>query len=43
MPGGTSSRLGQLLDVVYNIEYGAESSEQTALNLLYLLGYSGQG
>ena len=43
VPGGTSSRLGQLLDVAYNIEYGAESSEQSSLNLLYLLGYSGQG
>ncbi len=43
MPGGISSRLGQLLDVAYNIEYGAESSEQSSLNLLYLLGYSGQG
>ena len=41
--GGTSSRIGQLLDVAYNIEYGAESSEQSALNLLYLLAYSGQG
>ncbi|MGH2522766.1 MAG: flavin monoamine oxidase family protein, partial [Anaerolineales bacterium] len=27
----------------YNVEYGAESSEQSSLNLLYLLGYSGQG
>ena len=43
VPGGIDSRLGQLLDVGYNIEYGAESSEQSALNLLYLLGYSGQG
>jgi monoamine oxidase len=43
VPGGVSSRLGQLLDVAYNIEYGAECSEQSALNLLYLLGYSGQG
>ena len=25
------------------IEYGAESSDQSSLNLLYLLGYSGQG
>jgi monoamine oxidase len=41
--GGMKSRIGQLLDVAYNIEYGAESSEQSALNLLYLLGYSGQG
>ena len=43
IPGGTSSRLGQLLDVAYNIEYGGESSVQSSLNLLYLLGYSGQG
>lgn len=43
VPGGTGSRLGQLLDVAYTIEYGAESGDQSALNLLYLLGYSGQG
>ena len=42
-PGGIDSKVGRLLDVAYNIEYGAESSEQSALNLLYLLGYSGQG
>jgi monoamine oxidase len=43
VPGGLSSKLGQLLDVAYNIEYGAETSVQSSLNLLYLLGYSGQG
>jgi monoamine oxidase len=43
VPGGIASRLGQLLDVAYNIEYGAESSEQSSLNLLYLLGYVGAG
>jgi monoamine oxidase len=43
IPGGIDSRLGQLLDVAYNIEYGAESDEQSSLNLLYLLGFSGQG
>lgn len=43
VPGGMASRLGQLLDVAYNIEYGEESRLQSALNLLYLLGYSGQG
>jgi monoamine oxidase len=41
--GGASTRLGQLLDVAYNIEYGAESDQQSSLNLLYLLAYSGQG
>jgi monoamine oxidase len=43
VPGGINSKLGQLLDIAYNIEYGAESSIQSSLNLLYLLGYSGQG
>lgn len=43
VPGGMASRLGQLLDVAYTIEYGADSAEQSSLNLLYLLGYSGQG
>ncbi|MDT7547943.1 MAG: monoamine oxidase [Actinomycetota bacterium] len=43
VPGGHGSPLGQLLDVAYNIEYGAECSAQSSLNMLYLLGYSGQG
>ena len=43
VPDGMASRFGQLLDVAYNIEFGAECSEQSALNLLYLLGYVGQG
>jgi monoamine oxidase len=43
VPGGMSSKLGQLLDVAYNIEYGAECSVQSSLNMLYLLAYSGQG
>ncbi len=43
VPEGMASRLGQLLDVAYTIEYGADSAEQSSLNLLYLLGYSGQG
>jgi monoamine oxidase len=41
--GGIESRIGKVLDLAYNIEYGAECKEQSALNLLYLLGYSGQG
>jgi monoamine oxidase len=41
--GGIESRIGKLLDVAYTIEYGADSAEQSALNLLYLLAYSGQG
>jgi monoamine oxidase len=43
VPGGLSSKLGQLLDVAYTIEYGGESSDQSSLNMLYLLAYSGQG
>ncbi len=43
VPGGHDTPLGLLLDVAYNIEYGAESTEQSSLNLLYLLAYSGQG
>jgi monoamine oxidase len=43
VPGGISSKIGQLLDVAYNIEYGAECSQQSSLNMLYLLGYAGQG
>jgi monoamine oxidase len=43
VPDGASSNLGRVLDIAYNIEYGAECSEQSALNLIYLLGYSGQG
>jgi monoamine oxidase len=43
VPGGHRSPLGALLDVAYNIEYGAETTEQSSLNMLYLLGYSGQG
>jgi monoamine oxidase len=43
VPGGRKSKLAQLLDVAYNIEYGAETSQQSSLNLLYLLGYQGPG
>ena len=43
VPGGRNSPLGQMLDVAYNIEYGAESTVQSSLNMLYLLGYVGPG
>jgi monoamine oxidase len=39
VPGGHRSPLGQVLDIAYNIEYGAETTDQSALNLVYLLGY----
>ena len=39
VPGGHSSAMGRLLDVAYNEEYGAETVVQSALNIVYLLGY----
>src|SRR3954447_14785803 len=32
--GGHASRMGRLLDAAYNIEYGAETNDQAALNLM---------
>jgi monoamine oxidase len=44
VPGGLGSRMGALLNAAYNEEYGAETTDQSALNLIYLLGYkSGPG
>jgi monoamine oxidase len=40
VPGGHRSPFGQLLDVAYLTEYGAETREQSSLNLIYLLGFS---
>ncbi|TMD87867.1 MAG: FAD-dependent oxidoreductase [Chloroflexi bacterium] len=40
VPGGHGSPMGQLLDVAYNIEYGAETAVQSSLNLVYLLGFN---
>jgi monoamine oxidase len=39
VPGGHSSRFGRLLDAAYTEEYGADTSQQASLNLLYLLGF----
>ena len=39
VPGGHGSPMGALLDVAYTIEYGGQTRDQTALNLLGLLGY----
>ena len=39
IPGGHRSPLGALLDTAYIIEYGADSTEQSALNLVFLLGF----
>jgi monoamine oxidase len=40
VPGGHRSPMGKLLDSAYNEEYGAETTDQAALNLMYLLGYN---
>ena len=42
IPGGHRSPLGALLDAAYVIEYGADSREQSALNLIFLLGFQPQ-
>ena len=42
VPGGHASRMGQLLDVAYNIEYGNVTTQQSSLNLVYLLGFQPQ-
>lgn len=39
VPGGHGSNMGQLLDVAYNIEYGNVTTEQSSLNLIYLLAF----
>ena len=39
VPGGHSSPLGKVLDMAYVGEFGAETSAQSALNLLYLLAF----
>jgi monoamine oxidase len=38
VPGGATSRLGRLLDIAYAVEYGAPTTDQSALNLVYMLG-----
>ncbi|HTR50321.1 MAG TPA: NAD(P)/FAD-dependent oxidoreductase [Kofleriaceae bacterium] len=37
VPGGHSSNMGQLLDAAYASEYGADTTDQSALNLVLLL------
>ena len=39
VPGGHTSNFGALLDSAYNQEYGLDTTQQSSLNLLYLLGY----
>ena len=39
VPGGHKSQLGRYLDSAYNQEYGLDTSLQSSLNLVYLLGF----
>jgi monoamine oxidase len=39
VPGGHSAPMGMLLDVAYATEYGADTRDQSALNLIYLLAF----
>lgn len=39
VPGGHASRLGRFIDVAYNVEYGADTVDQSALALVLLMGY----
>src|SRR5579859_4191796 len=39
VPGGHTSRMGQLLDIAYNTEYGNITQVQSSLNIVYLLGF----
>lgn len=39
VPGGMASKLGQLLDLAYATEYGADTTDQSSLNLVFLLAY----
>jgi monoamine oxidase len=39
VPGGHGSPMGRLLDAAYNQEYGSDTTDQSALNIVYLLGY----
>ncbi|MFF9200075.1 flavin monoamine oxidase family protein [Streptomyces sp. NPDC014779] len=39
VPGGHSSPLGKFFDVAYNVEYGADTTDQSSLALVLLMGY----
>jgi monoamine oxidase len=42
IPGGTTGRFGSIMRSNSIAEYGLDPSEQSALNLVYLLGWNGQ-
>ncbi len=39
VPGGLASKLGKILELAYTTEYGAATTDQSALNLIYLLAF----
>ncbi|HWX09234.1 MAG TPA: NAD(P)/FAD-dependent oxidoreductase, partial [Gaiellaceae bacterium] len=39
VPGGHGSPMGRLLDAAYAEEYGADTTDQASLNLIYLLAF----
>ncbi|WP_370411472.1 flavin monoamine oxidase family protein [Streptomyces fradiae] len=39
VPGGHASPLGRFFDVAYNVEYGADTVDQSSLALVLLMGY----
>ncbi len=43
VPGGRASRLGRLIEISYTTEFGGESSDQSALNFIYLAAYTPPG
>jgi monoamine oxidase len=40
VPGGHTSAMGVLLDAAFTMEFGADSTQQSCLGLVYLLAYS---
>lgn len=40
VPGGHTSAMGMLLDAAFTMEFGADSTQQSCLGLIYLLAYS---
>jgi monoamine oxidase len=39
VPNGHASAFGRLLDAAYSEEYGADTTDQSSLNILYLIAY----
>jgi monoamine oxidase len=39
VPGGHASNFGALIDSAYNQEFGAETTDQSSLNLIFEIGY----